>query len=240
MSKFNILVTGASRGIGFAIAEMLLPKSSHLLICSKHSQSIDNAEKILQKKTANAQQVFSTHFDNSDAINAAKHISEWANKVVSSIDLLVLNAGYYVEGTLEDITHGDFDENIKTNFSFNHYLIQELIPLIEKSSLKRIVVIGSTAAYESYASVPSYSVAKWALRGYTINLRIELSSKNIGVTFLAPGATKTDMWEGVELPIDRLLLPSDIAKVVDFITTLSSQAVVDEIVIKPMLGDLHE
>ena len=63
------------------------------------------------------------------------------------------------------------------------------IPLVECSSLRRIVFIGSTAAYEPYPAVPTYGIAKWALREYAANLRHELMSKIIGVTFLALGGT---------------------------------------------------
>ena len=64
--------------------------------------------------------------------------------------------------------------------------------------------------------------------------------ENIGVTFISPGGTKTDMWEGVDLPENRLLAPSDIGKIVALIPKLSSQAVIDELIIRPMLGDIHE
>lgn len=60
---------------------------------------------------------------------------------------------------------------------------------------------------------------------------------NIGVTFVSPGGTLTDMWSDVEVPPNRLLEPNDIAKVVDSLFELSPQAVVEEIIIRPMLGE---
>ncbi len=63
---------------------------------------------------------------------------------------------------------------------------------------------------------------------------------NIGVTFISPGGTLTDMWAGVELPKDRLLEADDIGKLVAAIMTLSKQAVVEELIVRPMLGDIHE
>ena len=101
------------------------------------------------------------------------------------------------------------------------------------------VIIGSTAAYSSY-SVPTYSIAKFALRGLATNLRKELMRENIGVTFLSPGGTLTDMWADVEVPPNRLLEPHDIAKLVDSIFDLSPQAVVEEIIIRPMLGEFDD
>jgi short-subunit dehydrogenase len=88
--------------------------------------------------------------------------------------------------------------------------------------------------------VPTYGIAKWGLRGFALNLRHELRDDGIGVTFLSPGGTLTDMWAGEDLPPNRLLEPTDVALMVAAITELSSQAVVDEIVLRPMLGDIHE
>lgn len=238
MQKITTLITGASRGIGLAIAKKLILRSSEMLICSKNEKNIQNAEKMLS--SLSDVKVFSNFFDNTDSENAAKFIGDWAKKKVKKIDMLVLNAGYYVEGSLEEIEAKDFEQNFKVNFTVNHYLVQELLPLIRKSNLKRIVIIGSTAGYEAYPAVPTYGVAKWALRGYAINLRKELIKDNIGVTYIAPGGTLTDMWEGEDLPPKRLLEPDDIAKVVDLIPTLSSQAVIEELMVRPILGDFHD
>lgn len=238
MKNLTTLITGASRGIGLAIAKRLIHKSSELLICSKSEKNIIEAESIL--KTITNSKILSNSFNHSDNINAAKYIGNWAKNNVKKIDLLVLNAGYYVEGSLEEISSNDFEENFRINFSVNHYLVQELLPLIKKSNLKRIVIIGSTAGFEAYQAVPTYGVAKWALRGYAINLRKELIKENIGVTYIAPGGTLTDMWEGEDLPPNRLLEPDDIAKIVDVIPELSSQAVIDELIVRPILGDFHD
>ena len=102
------------------------------------------------------------------------------------------------------------------------------------SSFARIIIIGSTAAYSAY-SVPSYGVAKWGLRGLAVNLR-----KELGVTFISPGPVLTDMWADVDVPEGRLLEPDDIAKVICGLFDLSTQAVVESLIIQPMLGDYDE
>lgn len=185
-------------------------------------------------------QVSSIAADHSQVATAAKLIGTWARKHCDALDLVVLNAGYYVEGALGEIGAQDFEENLRVNFIVNHYLVQELLPLVRASRLRRIVLIGSTAAYEAYPAVPTYGVAKWALRGYASNLRRELMKENIGVTFVAPGGTLTDMWAGEDLPPNRLLSPDDIAQLVAVLITLSPQAVIEEVICRPMLGDFHD
>jgi len=238
MTNLTALITGASRGIGLAIAKRIAPLASQLLISSRNRDRIEVAKQVLEQSSS--AQILTTSCDHSESINAARTIGEWARQNTRAIDLLVLNAGYYVEGKLQDIGSDDFEENLRVNFIVNHYLVQELLPLVKQSKLRRIIFVGSTAAYEPYPAVPTYGVAKWALRGYAANLRQELIHDNVGVTFISPGGTLTDMWAGEELPPNRLLDPDDIAKLVAAITTLSPQAVVEELICRPMLGDIHE
>ena len=236
--KFNILITGASRGIGKAIANRLAKHSGNLLITSKQEETLQQALSLLQEKVSG--NLFGFYSDHNFAQEAAKNIAEWAASKIDTLDVLVLNAGMFIEGELCGIDNESFTSNMEVNMMVNFYLVKELIHLMKKSEYARIIITGSTAAYEAYPAVPTYGVAKWALRGYAINLRKELAKDSIGVTFIAPGGTWTDMWEGEDLPADRLLEADDIAKVVENLLTLSTQAVVEELIIRPMLGDFHE
>lgn len=238
MNKITALITGASRGIGHAIAARIAPNTSQLLITARHKERIEEAKRLLEQHTSS--QILAAHCDHSKSKAAANKLGKWARRHLKKLDLLVLNAGYYVEGSLEEIGATDFEENLRVNFSVNHYLVQQLLPLVKKSDLRRIVFIGSTAGYEPYPAVPTYGVAKWALRGYAANLRRELMHDRVGVTFISPGGTLTDMWAGEKLPPDRLLEPDDIAKLVSALITLSPQAVVEELICRPILGDMHD
>ena len=238
MDNITTLITGGSRGIGLAIARAIAPISSKLLITAKHSEKLDRAKDLLGK--SHSTKIVSLAVDHSQSVSAATRTGQWARRNTSDIDLLVLNAGYYVEGALSEIKSTDFEENLRVNFTVNHYLVHELLPLVKESRLRRIVIVGSTAAYEPYPLVPTYGVAKWALRGYAANLRRELMADNVGVTFISPGGTLTDMWEGEHIAANRLLDPADVAKLVVALTTLSPQAVVEELICRPMLGDIHE
>ncbi|HRB92355.1 MAG TPA: SDR family NAD(P)-dependent oxidoreductase, partial [Chitinophagales bacterium] len=84
----------------------------------------------------------------------------------------------------------------------------------------------------------SYSISKFALLGFSKTLREELKSYNIKVTSILPGATLTDSWAGVDLPETRFSKAEDIADLVYAITQLSALSVVEELVIRPQLGDI--
>lgn len=235
--KLNILITGASRGIGNAIARKVAHRAGNLIVTSHYPDSLEKGvESIKQVYTG---PLFRYSVDHAQGASAAQDLSEWVGQKVDRIDVLILCAGNFFEGSLMSIANEDFQNTINTNFSFNYHIVKRLFPLLKKGENTRIILIGSTAAYGAY-SVPTYSIAKYALRGLAKNLRSELMAHNIGVTFISPGGTLTDMWSDVDVPPNRLLEPTDIAQIIDCIFELSSQAVVDEIIVRPMLGDYDE
>jgi len=235
MTELIALVTGASRGIGYAIAKRLAPHLSRLLITSCHEEHIENARRQLEKDST---VLISSYYHDHSRRDAPAAIANWARQQSQSIDLLVLNAGYYLEGALHSIAPGAFEKLFRVNFLANHHLVQHLLPLVRRSHLKRIVFIGSTDGYETDPVAPTYAVAKWALRAYALHLRQELISDRIGVTLISPGATLTDMWLAENPSPDRLLAPDDIAQLVTVLLTLSPQAVVEELICKPILGNV--
>lgn len=231
-------ITGASRGIGYAIARCVAPMCSHLLIASRTKANITAAAKRLKTETGcEVHPMWGDLAKGRSFADTARHLVTTTTK---RLDLLVLDAGYYVEGSLADITDADFERNMLVNCHSAHYVVSALLTFLKKSPAGKIVLIGSTAAYEAYPLVPTYGIAKWCLRGYAINLRKELMEQNVGVTFISPGGTLTDMWAGVKLPENRLLEADDIGKLVAATMTLSRQAVVEELIVRPMLGDIHE
>ncbi len=235
---FNILITGASRGIGCAIAKKLAKRSSNLMITSSRETTLNMGINEIKKDFDG--NLFGIHIEQSNAEESAEQLYLWAKSKVNHIDAIVLSAGMFVEGELCEMDKTSFSKNMNINFLFNYLAVNSLLPLLKNAQKPaRIIIIGSTAAYDAY-SVPTYGVAKWALRGYSVNLREELRKHKIGVTFISPGPTLTDMWEGVSIPPDRILEPDDIAKVIDNLFDLSEQAVVEELIIRPILGDIDE
>jgi short-subunit dehydrogenase len=233
----KILITGGSRGIGLAIAEELLSFGHSVLITAKNQKKLNAVGKKLTE--SNAEKILFKSCDLGKASNI-KNLSDFCMKENFFPDVIVLNAGIFIEGDLSKSKSRDYLETMHINMNANFELVQNFLPFLKKSKAGKIIIIGSTASYEPYPVGALYGVAKWALRGYAINLRKELMNDGIGVTFLAPGGTLTDLWAGEELPPNRLLEPRDIGKIVATILTLSDQAVVEEIIIRPMLGDFHE
>lgn len=234
MTARRALITGGSRGIGRAVASELNVRGWSLFLVSEH------AERVLAAAETMKGVVGTLAVDLGEGDVAAAAVAKAANEKVETLDLLVLAAGIFIEEPLSRVDTKSFRRNMAVNLEANVLLVRELLPLLRKGVRPRIVLIGSTAAYEPYPLVPTYGVAKWALRGFAVNLRRELMSERVGVTFISPGGTLTDMWDGEDLPANRLLEARDIGLAVAALTELSEQAVVDELVVRPILGDLHE
>ncbi|MDR3410735.1 MAG: SDR family NAD(P)-dependent oxidoreductase [Formivibrio sp.] len=231
------LITGASRGIGYAIAEELVRKGFECLLTAKHSDGLEQAAAKL--KNIGSQKIISCAADLMEpaSINS---LLDFIEKSHFMPDALILDAGVFYEGSLLDAPLDQLRTTLEVNLISSVHLVKALVPKLEKSKYPRIVLIGSTASLEPYAYGPYYGISKWGVNGLACNLRSELKRKQIGVTLVTPGGTLTDLWAGEELPPNRLLSPSDIGKVVGVLFDLSTQAVVENIIVRPMLGDMHE
>lgn len=235
------LITGATRGIGRAITEKVLHRLTEVTILARDERALDHTRDwILQEKPDCAVEIISA--DQADLEKFAELLRGWREKdgATRPLDFVVLNAGTYTEGDLAEIPIRDYRRDLDINLNAHLVAVQELLPSLRLGERRRLFVIGSTAAYEAYPLVPSYGIAKAGLRALATNLRVELRTENIGVSFISPGGTLTDMWAGEDLPEGRLLEPSDIGTLVDACLSLSSQAVVEQLIVVPMEGDIHE
>ncbi len=233
----NIIVTGGSRGIGNAIAGELTAAGHRVLIVGRNKDTLEQARSTLARGALETP--LACDGDVSSEVDRARLI-RYCAEVGFVPEVLVLNAGIFIEGTLMESAPESYFETMSVNLDACYHLVQAFGPALARQGRGRIVLIGSTAAYEPYPLGPLYGVSKWALRGFAVNLRQELMHKGVGVTFVAPGGTWTDLWAGEKLPDDRLMLPSDVGKLVRAILELSPQAVVEEVVFRPILGDIHE
>jgi len=154
------------------------------------------------------------------------------------IDVLINNAGVFLPGEIAKEEDGQLETMIETNLYSAYYLTRALLPTMTPQKKGHIFNICSIASQIAYPNGGSYSISKFALLGFSKVLREELKEQGIRVTSILPGATWSNSWKGVDLPEDRLMQASDVAKTVYSAYTLSQSAVVEDIVLRPQLGDL--
>lgn len=230
----NAIVTGASKGIGKAIAFALAKEGYHLFINSTKQPEINKVAKEITLLYPNII-VKGIAAD----VSTKEGIAHFVQAINSeAIDVLINNAGRYLPGALHTEEDGTLENMIATNLYSAYYVTKGILPKMLPHNKGFICNICSVAGLQAYANGGSYSISKFALIGFTKNLREEMKAYNIKVTSISPGATWSNSWAGVDLPVDRLMQADDIAKTIISMLHLSPSAVVEDIVMRPMLGDL--
>lgn len=232
----NALITGATKGIGKAIAELFAENGINLAICSRNSEELKQCKQDLLSINSNIEVIF-MEVD----ISLKKEVFAFANFIKgkwNTIDILVNNAGIFLPGEILKEPDGHMESQLETNLYSAYHMTRSVMPLIYKSEQAIIFNICSVASILAYPNGGSYSISKYALLGFTKVLREELKQKSIKVTAVIPGATWSDSWKGADFPEDRLMPPEDIAIAIWSAIQMSSSAVVEEILIRPQLGDL--
>ncbi|MFN5606375.1 MAG: SDR family oxidoreductase, partial [Bacteroidota bacterium] len=153
-------------------------------------------------------------------------------------DILINNAGFFQPGSLADEPMGQLENQIQVNLGSAYHLTRTLLPSMLQRGTGHIFNICSIASLQPYPNGGSYSISKYALHGFTQNLREELKPTGIKVTGVYPGAVLTDSWGNFDNSSGRIMETDDVAKMVLQAAQLSPQACVEQIVLRPRLGDL--
>ncbi len=233
----NTVVTGATKGIGKAIAVAFAQEGYNLFLCARTQKDLET----LQLELFEAYPSIEIHIKAVD-MSVKQEVIAFAGLIRatwSHVHILVNNAGVWLpDALLEKKEEGILEKLIETNLYSAYYLTQNLLPSIVPHQTGHIFNICSVASLQYYPNSASYSISKFALLGYTKALREELKPHNVKVTAVLPGATRTDAWKGVEVPDNRLMQAEDVAKTLVAIVGLGDSAVVEEILMRPQLGDL--
>ncbi|MCU7547812.1 SDR family oxidoreductase [Chitinophagaceae bacterium LB-8] len=231
----NVVITGASRGLGKAIARKFAANGYDLFLSSRHEESLLPAAEELKAEFPSVA-VHAKAFDLGKK-QQAQFLARWVLEQASSVDILVNNAGTFVPGNVSDEPDGALEEMLDVNLCSAYHLTRALLPRFMEQRSGHIFNMGSIAGLKAYPGGGSYSISKFALHGFSKNLRHELMPHGIKVTTLIPGAVFTDSWKGF-VAEERIMQADDIAQLVYTASQLSLQATVEEIIIRPQLGDL--
>jgi short-subunit dehydrogenase len=154
------------------------------------------------------------------------------------VDILVNNAGIFIPGNVHDEEEGLLEKVMQVNLFAPYHLTRLLLPAMIRYKSGHIFNIASIAALQAYPGGGSYGISKFALDGFSKNLRHEMKQHGIKVTVVYPGATYTDSWKSSGISADRFMKVEDISKLIYTTSQLSPQACVEEILVRPQLGDL--
>jgi short-subunit dehydrogenase len=232
----TIVVTGATKGIGLAIVQKFAQQGFNIAMCARNT---DELTALSQQLTAlgTAGKIVAIPCDVSKKEQLIAFAAE-VNKQFKQIDILVNNAGTFLPGQVYNEADGTLEILIETNLYSAYYISRAFINGMIKHRSGHIFNMCSVASIQAYPNGGSYSISKYALLGLSKALREEMKPHNIKVTALIPGATYTHSWAASGLPEERFMKPEDIADIVWSTYHLSAAAVVEEIVLRPILGDI--
>ncbi|MBS9522651.1 SDR family oxidoreductase [Litoribacter alkaliphilus] len=234
MSK-SILVTGGTKGIGRAIIFKFAEAGFDIYTCSRNESELQQ----LKEEVEGTFSGIKLRYQQADFSNM-EEVARFADWVKSQTipDVLVNNAGVFLPGSIHNEPEGNFELMMHTNLFSVYHLTRAFTQEMMERKSGHIFSMGSIAGLTAYANGGTYAISKWALLGFTKCLRQELMEYGIKVTSVMPGATLTASWEGVDIPEERFMKASDVAEAVWSAYNLSPQSVVEEIVIRPQLGDI--
>ena len=230
------VITGGSKGIGKAIVEAFAALGFDIITCSRNEADLQS----LKTETETRFPAVKVHVLAADLSkrNEVKAFGEFVQTLTLKPEVLVNNTGVFLPGQVHTEPEGTLETLIDTNLYSAYHLTRQLLPGMVAAKNGYIFTICSTASITAYSSGGSYSISKFALYGMTKVLREELKPHGIRVTAVLPGATLTASWDGVALPPDRFMKPEDVADSLVAAWKLSKNTVMEEIILRPQLGDL--
>lgn len=230
------VVTGGSQGIGKAIVERLLKEGFRVAICARSADKQQQAADTWNQ--SHSAPVVLWHAADLATAEGAASFATFVGNNFPHVDLLVNNTGTYQPGTLAEEADGVLENMISVNLYSAYRLTRHLLPGMKHRGTGHIVNMCSVASLRAYPNGGAYSISKYALLGFSDNLREELREHGIRVTSLCPGATWSPSWEGSGIAQERIMEANDVATMVWAAYSLSSGAMAETIVMRPLKGDI--
>lgn len=226
------MITGASRGIGRAIAERLADSSRHLYLVGRDTSALEDVLAAVEGNGGRGQVVVADLREES-GIAAVKAVA--GDRV---IDVLINNAGIATVKPVDELTMTEWQESIAINITAPFRLTQLFAPHMQPGA--SIVNILSVAATRGFPTWSSYCMCKFALDGFSRAIREEFRERGIRVITVTPAATGSDIWKAIpgDWPVDKMMRPVEVANAVAYALEQPEDVVVDTIAIGKIGGNL--
>lgn len=231
----GIWITGASSGIGKAAAKEFARTGSKVFVSSRRKTELERLNIELKDENLSVE-IFPCN------IASSSNVDQTTKKILSTnkIDCLINNAGITSFKLAEENSINEIDDIIHTNLLGPIYSIKSVLPSMIKQGGGTIINILSVVTKKVFSQSSAYSASKHGLIGYTNSLREEVRKYNIRIINVILGATQTAMWtaEMREKYGDRMMAAEEIAQVIVWLYLQKGNIVTEEIVLRPILGDL--
>jgi short-subunit dehydrogenase len=234
MKKNFIVITGASKGIGKAIAEIFARNGYGLIINARDRIALKKLKEQFEKNHPIECHIFAGN------LALKTEVLAFANFIIEKdikIDALINNVGAYMADALANAEDGMLEKMLDINLLAPFYLTQYLQQKI-KENKAHLFFMGSVAGVQAHMGALTYTIAKHAVTGMCKMLRKELAPTGVRVTHVVPGAVQTDSWGDFRPTKDKIMQPEAIAEAIFACFMLAENAVVEELLIRPIDQEL--
>jgi NADP-dependent 3-hydroxy acid dehydrogenase YdfG len=229
LTNKNVLVVGATGGIGAETVRLLRGSQANLFLTSRNLQSL----------LALADQVGVPHsqcfaMDITDP-QQVEVVAQKIHALVPQLDVLINTAGVGIIKSLEDLSYEDFDHTINVNLKGTFYLLKQFLPPMKTAKKGLIINLPGVLGKSPMAGAAAYSASKYGLNGMLKSVREELKRTDIRITNIYMGGVDTPFWDNIDLRVqrDKFILAKEAARSIWFLCQQPSSGVVSEMVIQP-------
>jgi 3-oxoacyl-[acyl-carrier protein] reductase len=224
------IVTGASRGIGLAVARRLGTLGAKVSLCARDARRLESAAD--EVRAGGAAEVFAAAVDVTHGDQIVTFVQN-TEKTLGAVEILVNNAGIGYFGPTHEATEANWDTVLDTNLKAVFLASKAVAPGMIQRRSGHIINIASLAGKNAFAGGGIYCASKWGLLGLTECMAEDLRGYGIRVSAVCPGSVATDFSPHGKKDISKMLQAEDIAHVVEMIVTQTAQSFISEVLLRP-------
>lgn len=230
-----MVITGGTKGIGKALVDRFAAEGWPVATCSRNEDDLNALRNEVNETHKVLIHTFKADLSKKEEV---KNFVEFVCMIAKPVEILINNTGVFTPGAVLEEADGALEQMIDTNLYSAYHLTRALAPAMKQNKSGHIFNLCSVASLKAYPNGGSYSISKFALYGFSQAIREELKEHGVRVTSVLAGAVKTASWDGVDIPAERFMKPEDIAETIYTSYRLSERSVIEEVVLRPQLGDL--
>jgi len=236
MANPVVLITGASQGIGEAIARVFAReiRGVKLALVARNGKNLGAVARACARLGARAEVFPCDVSDEAEVLALAAAVK----KKLGTVDVLINNAGAFISVPFEKTTAADLDRMLAVNLRSVFLMSKAFVPAMVRRRRGDVFNMSSVAGLRGFSGDAAYCASKFAVAGLTKVMRLELQDMGVRVCCVYPGATTSPTWEGSGVAAERMMPADDVAQAFYAVYRMTRRTVVEEIVLRPQLGDL--